>query len=62
MIIQHLLLFVFLAFCIGRKPKSNQRARSRSFNASYRTPAKRTAGSDSLLTAKRDTVYFLSRQ
>ena len=46
MIVQHLLLFVFLAFLVGRKPKPNYRTRSRDYDAAYRRPADRMLGSD----------------
>jgi hypothetical protein len=46
MIVQHLLLFVFLAFLLGRKPKPNYRTRSRAYDASYRRPAERALTCD----------------
>ncbi|WP_458923409.1 hypothetical protein [Flavitalea antarctica] len=57
MIVQHLLLFVFLAFLIGRKPKPNYRTRSRNYDAAYRRPAERMLGSDTLFIA--DTLFLV---
>jgi hypothetical protein len=58
MIVQHLLLFVFLAFLVGRKPKPNYRTRSRDYEAAYRRPAERMLGSDTSFLNKTDSLRF----
>ena len=58
MIVQHLLLFVFLAFLLGRNPKPNYRTRSRNYDAAYRRPAERMLRSDTTHIHKTAPLRF----